>query len=164
MVPTQRGVAQSGSVLALGARSRRFKSGRPDCIKETPCNTLRVGGVFPMGPRSDTFSDTFIVLRAAPPACFTQRLVSHRSVLVRNSLTKQSVNVSECHSRHQCKALITMAFGHAIAPAEIAGGPVRPYVRGACYHGGVGPAWPRVWRQPAEPDCLISMCFRSRRA
>ncbi len=55
----------------------------------------------------------------------------HVFALVRNSLTKQSVNVSEGHSRHQCKPLITMAFGHAIAPAVIAGGPVRPYVRGA---------------------------------
>ena len=52
-------------------------------------------------------------------------------VLVRNSLTKQSVNVSECHSRHQCKPLIPVAFAAAIAPAVIAGGPVCPYVRGA---------------------------------
>ncbi len=62
------------------------------------------------------------------------------SHLFASSLTKQSVNVSECHSRHQCKPLITMAFGYATAPAGIAGDPVRPYVRGACYHGGVAPA------------------------
>ncbi len=45
------------------------------------------------------------------------------SPLVASSLTKQSVNVSECHSRHQCKPLITMAFGYATAPADIAGAP-----------------------------------------
>ncbi len=49
---------------ALGAGGPRFESGRPDCINERPCNTLRVGGVFSDGIRSDTFSDTFIVLRA----------------------------------------------------------------------------------------------------
>ena len=42
-------------VPVLGAGGPRFESGRPDCIKERPCNTLRVGGFFFDWPRSDTF-------------------------------------------------------------------------------------------------------------
>ncbi len=53
------------------------------------------------------------------------------SPLFASSLTKQSPNVSPRHSGHQCKPLMTLAFARAIAPAETAGGPVWPYVRGA---------------------------------
>ncbi len=55
--------------------------------------------------------------------------------LVRNSLTKQSVNVSDCHNRLQYNPLITMAFGHAIAPAVLAGVPRSS----ACARGGSSP-------------------------
>ena len=127
-------------------RTSRYQSRRP-LARVTGKRTRRWEGTLLLlfrrgGPRAAQWIWTYgtqevqakCVPRLGSGRAFDATLCITCSPLFASSLTKQSVNVSECHHRHQCKPLITMAFARAIAPAGIAGGSVRPYVRGATFY------------------------------